>query len=223
MFIGGGTHLLDLMKGGVAAPQRLIDVSKLPPLVTIAELPDGGMRIGAAVLNSDFVSTSLSILNTQAGVVHGDCVHTTTTGTGAKTISGDVMLPSQPQRGGQVVLIDRGNTALTFVNPSTCAFDRQLSVKGGFNRWKDEGRDWKVPAVLGPAQRNRYQRHLLLPEVDIEGLAACDSFLWVLGSHSSARKKPTSPNSVERRPPCARADTRASSHSPSGSASPATA
>jgi len=89
--------------------------------------------MGAAVLNSDFFSTSLSLLNTQAGVVHGDCVHTTTTGTGAKTISGDVVLPSQPQRGGQVVLIDRGNTALTFVNPSSCTFDRQLSVKGGFN------------------------------------------------------------------------------------------
>lgn len=29
-----------------------------------------------------------------------------------------------------------------------------------------------------------------VPEVDIEGLAACDSFLWVVGSHSSARKKP---------------------------------
>jgi len=59
MFIGGGTHLLDLMKGGVAAPQRLIDVSKLPPLVTIAELPDGGMRIGAAVLNSDLANHAL--------------------------------------------------------------------------------------------------------------------------------------------------------------------
>jgi hypothetical protein len=88
---------------------------------------------GAAVINSDFVSTSLSILNTDAGLVHGDCVHSTTTGTGAKTISGDVILPSQPQRGGLVVLIDRGNTALTFVNPSTCTFDRQLSVKAGFN------------------------------------------------------------------------------------------
>jgi hypothetical protein len=88
---------------------------------------------GAAVINSDFISTSLSILNTDAGLVHGDCVHSTTTGTGAKTISGDVVLPSQPQRGGQIVLIDRGNTALTFVNPSNCTFDRQLSVKAGFN------------------------------------------------------------------------------------------
>ncbi|MET0149184.1 MAG: molybdopterin-synthase adenylyltransferase MoeB [Acidimicrobiales bacterium] len=43
------------------------------------------------------------------------------------------------------------------------------SVAGGFNKWKDEGRDWKVPSVLSPEQRNRYQRHLLLPEVGVEG------------------------------------------------------
>ncbi|MCC6434131.1 MAG: molybdopterin-synthase adenylyltransferase MoeB [Acidimicrobiales bacterium] len=44
-----------------------------------------------------------------------------------------------------------------------------VSVEGGFGRWKDEGRDWKVPAVLSPQQRNRYHRHLLLPEVGIDG------------------------------------------------------
>jgi hypothetical protein len=90
---------------------------------------------GAAVINSasDYSSTSVSLLSAQGALVRPDCVHSTTTGTGAKTISGDVVLPSQPQRGGQVVLIDRGNTALTFVNPTTCAFDRQFSVKGGFN------------------------------------------------------------------------------------------
>jgi molybdopterin/thiamine biosynthesis adenylyltransferase/rhodanese-related sulfurtransferase len=44
-----------------------------------------------------------------------------------------------------------------------------VSVVGGFNRWKDEGRDWKVPQVLSAEQRNRYQRHLLLPEVGVEG------------------------------------------------------
>lgn len=43
------------------------------------------------------------------------------------------------------------------------------SVAGGFNKWKDEGRDWGTPKNLTPEQRNRYQRHLLLPEVDIEG------------------------------------------------------
>jgi molybdopterin/thiamine biosynthesis adenylyltransferase/rhodanese-related sulfurtransferase len=44
-----------------------------------------------------------------------------------------------------------------------------VSMAGGFNKWKDEGRAWKTPAALTPDQRNRYQRHLLLPEVDVEG------------------------------------------------------
>lgn len=44
-----------------------------------------------------------------------------------------------------------------------------VSMAGGFNKWKDEGRDWKRPTVLSPEQRNRYSRHLLLPEVGEEG------------------------------------------------------
>ncbi|MCC6183056.1 MAG: molybdopterin-synthase adenylyltransferase MoeB [Microthrixaceae bacterium] len=44
-----------------------------------------------------------------------------------------------------------------------------VSMAGGFNRWKDEGRNWRVPEVLNPEQRNRYSRHLLLPEVGEEG------------------------------------------------------
>ncbi len=44
-----------------------------------------------------------------------------------------------------------------------------VSMAGGFNRWKDEDRSWSVPEVLAPEQRNRYQRHLLLPEVGEEG------------------------------------------------------
>lgn len=44
-----------------------------------------------------------------------------------------------------------------------------LSMAGGFNKWKDEGREWSAPQVLTPEQRNRYQRHLLVPEVGEEG------------------------------------------------------
>lgn len=44
-----------------------------------------------------------------------------------------------------------------------------VSVIGGFNRWKDEDRDWSVPATLSSEQRNRYKRHLLLPEVGENG------------------------------------------------------
>ena len=46
-----------------------------------------------------------------------------------------------------------------------------VSMAGGFGRWKDEGRPWKTPVVLSPEQRNRYQRHLLLPEVGVAGQA----------------------------------------------------
>ena len=48
MYLGGGTNLVDLMKLGVHAPARLVDVSRLPE-DRIEELPDGGLRIGAAV------------------------------------------------------------------------------------------------------------------------------------------------------------------------------
>ncbi|HEV7888279.1 MAG TPA: molybdopterin-synthase adenylyltransferase MoeB [Acidimicrobiales bacterium] len=44
-----------------------------------------------------------------------------------------------------------------------------VNLAGGFNKWKDEGRPWSTPRTLSPEQRNRYQRHLLLPEVDVAG------------------------------------------------------
>ena len=51
-FIAGGTNLIDLMKYDVEHPQRLIDITRLP-LKTIEKTPDGGLRIGALVPNSD--------------------------------------------------------------------------------------------------------------------------------------------------------------------------
>lgn len=59
MFIGGGTNLLDLMKGGVERPIRLIDITRLRGLDTIGTLPDGGLRIGALVRNSDAANHAL--------------------------------------------------------------------------------------------------------------------------------------------------------------------
>ena len=46
-----------------------------------------------------------------------------------------------------------------------------VSMAGGFGKWKDEGRAWRTPATLNAEQKIRYQRHLLLPEVGIEGQA----------------------------------------------------
>src|SRR5918994_6208306 len=50
-------------------------------------------------------------------------------------------------------------------------YDEVVSMDGGFGRWKDEGRPWTTPVTLTPEQKNRYQRHLLLPEVGVEGQA----------------------------------------------------
>jgi molybdopterin/thiamine biosynthesis adenylyltransferase len=58
-----------------------------------------------------------------------------------------------------------------------------VSMAGGFNRWKDEGREWAVPRNLTPEQRNRYQRHLLLPEVGVDGqLKLLDAKVLLLGA-----------------------------------------
>lgn len=51
-FIAGGTTLVDLMKLSVEQPSSLVDINPLP-LNQIEKLPNGGLRIGAMVRNSD--------------------------------------------------------------------------------------------------------------------------------------------------------------------------
>jgi xanthine dehydrogenase YagS FAD-binding subunit len=51
-FLAGGTNLIDYAKLGVQQPAHLIDINPLP-LGRIEPLPDGGMRIGATVRNTD--------------------------------------------------------------------------------------------------------------------------------------------------------------------------
>jgi xanthine dehydrogenase YagS FAD-binding subunit len=52
-YLAAGTNLLDLMKGGVISPSRLVDINRLPGLDRIENLPGGGVRIGALVRNAD--------------------------------------------------------------------------------------------------------------------------------------------------------------------------
>ncbi|MCQ0987648.1 FAD binding domain-containing protein [Jiella marina] len=54
-FIAGGTNLLDLMKLEVEAPEKLVDITRLP-LDKIEDTEDGGLRIGALVTNSDLAA-----------------------------------------------------------------------------------------------------------------------------------------------------------------------
>src|SRR6202163_2554354 len=51
-FVAGGTTLLDLMKLNVETPTRVLDINRLP-LDKIEAMPDGGLKIGATVRNSD--------------------------------------------------------------------------------------------------------------------------------------------------------------------------
>jgi xanthine dehydrogenase YagS FAD-binding subunit len=57
-FIAGGTNLIDLMKGHVATPTLLVDVSRLP-FADVTARPEGGIRIGALVRNSDLANHPL--------------------------------------------------------------------------------------------------------------------------------------------------------------------
>src|ERR671923_2607572 len=51
-FVAGGTTLVDLMKLNVETPARILDINRLP-LDKIEATPDGGLKIGATVRNSD--------------------------------------------------------------------------------------------------------------------------------------------------------------------------
>src|SRR5580693_5991846 len=53
VYLAGGTNLLDLMKGGVSRPGRLVDISRLPGLDRVDDLAEGSVRIGALVRNAD--------------------------------------------------------------------------------------------------------------------------------------------------------------------------
>jgi xanthine dehydrogenase YagS FAD-binding subunit len=54
-FIGGGTTLVDLMKLNVETPARVLDINRLP-FDKIESTPDGGLKIGATVRNSDLAN-----------------------------------------------------------------------------------------------------------------------------------------------------------------------
>jgi sulfur-carrier protein adenylyltransferase/sulfurtransferase len=84
-----------------------------------------------------------------------------------------------------VVVYCAGGTRSAFAaeTMTQLGYSDVVSVAGGFNKWKNEGRDWRVPQTLTAEQRNRYQRHLLLPEVGEAGQQKLlDSKVLLLGA-----------------------------------------
>ncbi|MEZ5379871.1 MAG: molybdopterin-synthase adenylyltransferase MoeB [Acidimicrobiales bacterium] len=76
-----------------------------------------------------------------------------------------------PDKSASIVIHCAGGVRSAFAAKSLAelGYTNVVSMDGGFNKWKDEGRDWYVPTSLNADQRNRYSRHLLLPEVGEAG------------------------------------------------------
>ena len=53
VFLAGGTELINWMRLGIAAPTRVLDISRLPGLDRIEAMPEGGLRLGALVRLND--------------------------------------------------------------------------------------------------------------------------------------------------------------------------
>lgn len=90
-----------------------------------------------------------------------------------------------PDKSSHLVVYCAGGTRSAFAAKTLqeLGYTDVASVIGGFNRWKDEGREWSAPRSLTSEQRNRYQRHLLLPEIGEAGqLKLLDSKVLLLGA-----------------------------------------
>ena len=90
-----------------------------------------------------------------------------------------------PDRQTKLVVMCAGGVRSAFAVQTLeqLGYDNSVSMDGGFNKWKDEGRPWTRPRTLTPEQRSRYQRHLLVPEVGEEGqLKLLNSKVLLLGA-----------------------------------------
>lgn len=93
----------------------------------------GAAPNGIVVVNSDYQSSSISFLDRDGNLLKDGCFNSGSGPLGfTMTLSGDVVLPSQQPLGGDVVIVDRQNAALTWLDPVTCTPLRQLAVGTGF-------------------------------------------------------------------------------------------
>jgi molybdopterin/thiamine biosynthesis adenylyltransferase/rhodanese-related sulfurtransferase len=76
-----------------------------------------------------------------------------------------------PDRSTQVVVYCAGGSRSAFAAKTLeeLGYENVASLAGGYTDWKRSGLPTQLPQSLGPEQRARYSRHLLIPEVGIEG------------------------------------------------------
>lgn len=76
-----------------------------------------------------------------------------------------------PNKEAEVVVYCAGGVRSAFATRTLqeLGYKKVSSMAGGFGRWRDLGFESVIPQTLSPGQRDRYSRHLLLPEVGVEG------------------------------------------------------
>jgi molybdopterin/thiamine biosynthesis adenylyltransferase/rhodanese-related sulfurtransferase len=76
-----------------------------------------------------------------------------------------------PDRDAPVVLYCAGGVRSLFAAQTLeqLGYTNVASMNGGFQAWKSAGLPWEKPVVLTPEQKQRYSRHLLIPEVGSAG------------------------------------------------------
>jgi len=78
-----------------------------------------------------------------------------------------------PERDAPVILYCAGGIRSLFAGQTLAAmgYTNVSSMSGGFHAWKGAGLDFVTPVVLTAEQKQRYSRHLLIPEVGAAGQA----------------------------------------------------
>jgi len=78
-----------------------------------------------------------------------------------------------PDKDAPVVLYCAGGVRSLFAAQTLeqLGYTNVASMSGGFQAWKSAGLPWEAPVILSPEQKQRYSRHLLIPEVGAAGQA----------------------------------------------------
>jgi molybdopterin/thiamine biosynthesis adenylyltransferase/rhodanese-related sulfurtransferase len=77
-----------------------------------------------------------------------------------------------PDRSTQVILYCASGNRSAYAAHTLAedlGYEHVRSMTGGITLWKDRGYDVDVPRTLSAEQRERYSRHMLVPEIGIEG------------------------------------------------------
>ena len=93
---------------------------------------------------------------------------------------------AQPDRDARIVLYcasGQRSALAAHTLEGLLGYTNVASMTGGITLWKDRGYKLEVPRALTPQQRDRYGRHLLLPEIGPEGQAKLlDAKVLLLGA-----------------------------------------